>query len=187
MNSKYLKYKNKYLQYKYQLGGNEEIFKLLTTRLNPDSEIDFYVKHNSQMVVNYINLDGTSSLNENRQLESWCKSLVDLDSKTIKEVIIQQNCDNLFKLFMDHFQRLADKDTQPQLAYETYYLFKIIRRWTEFFRLIPRNEQGVVISDMMKLKEIFCEKFKKAIRFALDNYQEKTQPIHMEFLRAFRG
>ena len=109
INSKYLKYKKKYLQYKYQLGGNQEVFILLTTRENP--EYKYCVKQNDEMDVGY--LTSFDKLKDNDLLEQWCLSLVDIQNKRIRPAIVQENGELLFPFFKNHFDELAERDIQP--------------------------------------------------------------------------
>ena len=182
INSKYLKYKKKYLQYKYQLGGNQEVFILLTTRENPD--IKYYVKQNDEMDVGY--LTSFDKLKDNDLLEQWCLSLVDIQNNRIRPSIVQEKCERLFPFFKDHFNELAGKDLQSQLQNEKSVFYKFWRRWNNFFNYIPRNEGNVIDSDETAIRTNFCKKFRSSVELSL-KFESKNEKIHITFLKALRG
>ena len=93
---KYFKYKNKYLSLKNQIGGNPlEIFKILTTRSNP--EFIYYRRYDGSIAAGYLQADSSilnNTIFKNEDFTTWCQSLV--EGPKINEQLVTSKCNELW-------------------------------------------------------------------------------------------
>jgi hypothetical protein len=189
---KYLKYKSKYLALKNQVGGNiHDIFNILISRENP--HLNFYMKNgNTALMAGYLSRYDEHSKNfsvlDNKKFNEWCFGLVGV--MIYNEGLVEKTCNELWPLFLAHFEDLASHDTIPNYEYEKNKRTKLLRRWIEYFHSSPTpdtNTKTDITNE--ELQVIFCNKFKNAVRDTISRKDEvlPTFPLHYLFYSIFRS
>jgi hypothetical protein len=200
LQQKYLKYKNKYLNLKNQIGGTNQIggniqsvFDTLITRINPDNKC--LVKKNGTIEVGYLLPFNNDYYNnnfkalDNPKFKDWCNCIV--GGEEYNEEHTTKTCDELWPLFLKHFEDLATFDKADNFDNEPKNLTKIIRRWTEYFNKTPQAiDAKIEINDENNLKSIFCTYLKKVVKDTIQNKASNvssTYPLHYYFYSQIRN
>jgi hypothetical protein len=188
---KYLKYKSKYLLLKNQIGGNpQEILKILVSRKDPNILAKINLNHtiDAQYLENYKYLEKNWTVLDNQLFIDWCNLLV--GGTAIDERFVSETCEQLWPLFLAHFEELASYDMAPNWAYEKSDQTKLLRRFKDYF---PNEGIGLHSKPNItneELKEIFHKKFQKAvgdiIGFLKPDKVMECFPLHYLFYQTFR-
>jgi hypothetical protein len=198
LQQKYLKYKNKYLNLKNQIGGTNQIggniqsvFDILITRINPENKC--LVKKNGTIEVGYLSAYSTDyyynnnfKVLDNVKFKDWCNCIVGGEEYNEENTI--KTCNELWPLFLKHFEELAAYDKAENLGNEPKNQTKIIRRWKEYFNktLDARTE----INDETDLQNLFCASFKNIVKDTITNKTNSislTYPLHYYFYSQIRN
>jgi hypothetical protein len=190
---KYLKYKSKYFLLKNQVGGNiHHIFNILISRSSP--HLKFYMNPgDTEMFSGYLSSYNEQTKNftalDNPKFNDWCNCLV--GGMEYNEELAEKTCNELWPMFLAHFEDLASHDPIPQKPYEGNRRTKLLRRWKEYFNYwpAPHINTKTNITDE-ELRVIFCDKFKRAVRDTINRKRDEvlpTYPLHYLFYSIFRS
>jgi hypothetical protein len=125
---------------------------------------------------------------DNPKFNDWCNCLV--GGMEYNEELAEKTCNELWPMFLAHFEDLASHDPIPHMAYERNRRTKLLRRWKEYFKYSPAPDINTKtnITDE-ELRVIFCDKFKRAVRNTIsrkDGEVLPTYPLHYLFYSIFR-
>jgi hypothetical protein len=191
---KYLKYKSKYFLLKNQVGGNiHHIFNTLVSRSIP--HLKFYMSPaGTKMIVGYLpRYDDEHkdyfAVFDNPNFVEWCNRLV--GGTAYNEALTEKTCNELWPIFLAHFEDLASNDLVPNNAYEKNKRTKLLRRWIEYFNSSPAPDTNTKpdITDE-ELRVIFCNKFKDAVQDTINRKGDEvlpTYPLSYLFYSIFRS
>ena len=193
LQKKYLKYKSKYFLLKNQVGGNiHHIFNILVSRGNPN--LKFYMSAaNTEIFSGYLSSYNQQNNNftalDNPKFNDWCNCLV--GGMEYNEELAEKTCNELWPIFLAHFEDLASHDPFPNKAYEINRRTKLLRRWNEYFSSPPAPDTNTKpdITDE-ELRVFFCNKFKEAVRDTISRKGAEvlpTYPLCYLFYSIFRS
>jgi hypothetical protein len=181
---------------KNQVGGNiHHIFNILVSRIDP--RLNFVI-HNTVMFTGYLSrydttmdvlLKNTFTVLDNPKFNDWCNCLV--GGMEYNEELAEKTCNELWPMFLAHFEDLASYDSFPNKEYEKNRRTKLLRRWTEYFSNPPTPDTNTKpdITDE-ELRVIFCNKFKEAVRDTISRKGAEvlpTYPLRYLFYSIFRS
>jgi len=178
---KYLKYKSKYLLSKNQVGGDiVSIFNILVSRA--EQKLDYKVYKDGQISAGYLTIDPDNfrSLDEQEFIE-WCKSLV--GGADMNEQLVNKTCNELWPLFLAHFEELATHDRRANFAHENNARTKLLRRWIEYFKKSPdhdTNKKDTITDE--ELRVFFCDKFRRAVQDTIARKIDEVPTIKLHHL-----
>lgn len=193
LQKKYLKYKSKYLLLKNQVGGKiHHIFNTLVSRSTP--HLKFYMSlDNTKMFSGYLprydKQNNNFAVFDNPNFVQWCNSLV--GETEYNEEVAEKTCNELWPMFLAHFEDLASHDPVQNFEYEKNARTKLLRRWIEYFNSSPAPDTNTKldITDE-ELRVIFCNKFKEAVQDTINRKGDEvlpTYPLSYLFYSIFRS